>query len=280
MNSHSKTETAYERAVGETAVSVIQELTDEGGDDEEAYRQAGEDFADAVASKCSEMRGIATPPAFKRKHSRVIAVGTDNHGASPIVELRTRLRDVECPQQETPGWLDVSLIPGNDSISITAAGYGVDDNDVIASLELSGGDLRVVRYGDFASDEPRIVSLNGAKRGAEQPNVAAPGTTAWSREDAEAAQGQGSDLFDEGDQLSIERIDETEVFRDDAEALEFVRKQAAAGDETAMKALRQHLGPVTSVSEGRTVVDSQGQVVWVAPPPTTDSQQHLPQHGP
>lgn len=167
MNSHSKTETAYDRAVRETAISVIQELTDEGGDDEEAYRQAGEEFADAVASKCSEMRGLATPPAFKRKHPRVIAVGTKNHGASPIAELRTRLRDVECLPQETTGWLDVSLIPSNDSISITVAGYGVDDNDVIASLELSGGDLRVVCYDDFASDEPQIVSLNGARRGAE-----------------------------------------------------------------------------------------------------------------
>lgn len=65
---------------------------------------------------------------------------------------------------------------------------------------------------------------------------------AWTKEDSVTAQSQGWDLFEasvEGKIVSlIERCDEMDTFEDDDKALEFVKQQAAAGDQLATKALR------------------------------------------
>jgi len=65
---------------------------------------------------------------------------------------------------------------------------------------------------------------------------------AWTKEDSMAVKSQGWDLFEasvEGKIVPlIERCDDMSTFEDDYEALEFVKRQAAAGDQLASKALR------------------------------------------
>lgn len=64
----------------------------------------------------------------------------------------------------------------------------------------------------------------------------------WTKKGSRAAQSQGWDLFAasvEGKIVSlIERCDEMETFEDDDKALDFVKQQAAAGNQVAAKALR------------------------------------------
>lgn len=66
----------------------------------------------------------------------------------------------------------------------------------------------------------------------------------WTRDDAAFAQSQGWDLFDTGERLEIQKLDEpaegVHEFESDAVAFAFVHEQALKGCVVAKKAIRDH----------------------------------------
>lgn len=61
--------------------------------------------------------------------------------------------------------------------------------------------------------------------------------TEWTTQDSVAASVQGWNLFDCDFEMQLQKEDQYDIFSSDAEAVDFVKAQSAAGDFLAKKAI-------------------------------------------
>ncbi len=125
-------------------------------------------------------------------------------------------------------------------ISFSGGVKSISDDDLCATCR--NCQYRPGELSGCIKDWPGLEDQDGYVQQCGQFAHLADVADAWTKEDSQAAQLQGWDLFEasaEGKIVSlIERCDEMGTFEDDDKALEFVKQQAAAGNPMAAKALR------------------------------------------